>query len=164
LIFAASLVGFAARRTDGYTHGHKAVSELGAVGAADALAFNLLGFVAPGVLVACLAFAIFKRAPAGTSRTGTALVALSGLSMVAAGVFPVDMEARDSATSTLHLAAASLSGLFWCLSLFWLAPVLRGIPSRSLRRHETYAVTWTLLAPKARGGDVTVSVPISRGK
>ena len=125
LMFAASLIWFAAIRSDGYSHGTKAISELGAVGAPFASGFNLLGFVVPGALVICLAVAILKLAPPRTCRTGVALLSVSGLSLASAGVFPVDMSARASLTSTLHLAAASASGLSWMLALFWLGPALR---------------------------------------
>lgn len=125
LAFTSSLVGFAAARSDGYSHARKAVSELGALGAPAASAFNLLGFVVPGALVIGLAVAILQRAPRRTCRTGVVLLGLSGLSMALAGVFPVDMGARASLTSTLHLIAASASGLLWCSALFWLGPVLR---------------------------------------
>lgn len=125
LMFATSLIWFAALRSDGYSHATKAVSELGAVGAPLASGFNLLGFVVPGALVICLAVAILELAPPRTCRTGVVLLSISGLSLASAGVFPVDMSARASLTSTLHLAAASASGLFWMLALFWLGPALR---------------------------------------
>ncbi|MEM8713162.1 MAG: DUF998 domain-containing protein, partial [Planctomycetota bacterium] len=119
------LGGFAAVRPDDYSHGRKAVSELGAVGAPNALGFNLLGFVAPGLLVICLTYALTRSLRTRRCRVGAALLFASGLSMAMAGVFPVDMEKRDSLTSILHLVAASLSGIFWTLSLFWLGRVLR---------------------------------------
>lgn len=124
LLFAISVVGFAAIRTDGYTHGTKAVSELGARGAPLAAAFNTAGFIVPGMLVVVMGFVVYRRITA-PSKLGPVLLALSGIAFTIAGIFPIDMEARSSPSSQLHLAGAMLSGLLWALSLFWIAPHLR---------------------------------------
>ncbi|HEV2815995.1 MAG TPA: DUF998 domain-containing protein [Allosphingosinicella sp.] len=124
-LFAASLLGFAAIRTDGYSHATKAVSELGAVGAPNALAFNLLGFVLPGLLVAALAGGL--RA-ALKSSAGPLLLGLSGLFFLGAGVFPVDMTATGSALSVTHLAMAQLSGLAFAIAVFPLGSAMRRHP------------------------------------
>lgn len=125
LLFAGSLFGFAAVRTDGYTHGTKAVSELGAAGAPHAAAFNLLAFVLPGVLVVVLAAVIRRAAGPRGARTGPVLLAGSGIALVAAGVFPVDMAHPASAVSVAHAAGSMLTGIFWAAALFWLGPLLR---------------------------------------
>jgi hypothetical membrane protein len=122
ILFAASLIGFAAFRTDGYTHGTKAVSELGAIGAPMADWFNIFGFIRPGLLVTLLASSLYRViAPA---RAGAILLALSGFAMVVAGAFPIEMDGHSSSSSQLHLLGAMLSGLLWALSLFWTAPQL----------------------------------------
>ena len=121
-LFAASVTIFAALRQDGYTHGTKAVSELGSTGAPNALAFNLLGFVLPGLLV--MAFAAFLTWRTG-SRTGGRLLALSGACLCLAGLAPVDMAARGSMLSILHLVGAMGSGFAWTLALFPLGRALR---------------------------------------
>ncbi len=125
LLFVSSLIGFAAMRSDGYTHGTKAVSELGAIGAPMALAFNLLGFILPGILIMVLSLTILNLAPAKTSRIAVSLLMLSGIALIVAGVFPVDMSNRTSFTSTAHAVGAMSSGLFWVLSLGWLGSVLK---------------------------------------
>jgi hypothetical membrane protein len=124
-LFAVSLIGFAAIRTDGYTHATKAVSELGAVDAPNALGFNLLGFVLPGLLVAVLAGAL--RA-ALKSWAGPLLLGISGLFFLGAGVFPVDMTARNSALSVAHLAMAQLSGVAFAIAVFPLGSAMRRHP------------------------------------
>ncbi|UMR28441.1 DUF998 domain-containing protein [Massilia sp. MB5] len=68
VLFFASLIGFAALRSDGYAHGRKAVSELGALGAPSAPAFNLLGFIVPGLLLAWFAYALLRVAERRTGR------------------------------------------------------------------------------------------------
>ena len=124
VLFAASVVGFAAMRTDGYTHGTKAVSELGAKGAPLAAEFNTVGFIVPGILVVVLAAVLYRRVTA-PRKAGPVLLALSGISLAITGIFPVDMEVRSSVSSQLHLAGAMLCGVLWALSLFWLAPQLK---------------------------------------
>ncbi len=129
LFFGLSLLGFAAARTDGYTHATKAVSELGATGAPNAQVFNLLGFIIPGLLVIALAVGV-NRALQATERhmMGSILLALSGVFCVGAGVFPVDMAARTSTASLLHLAAAQLTGLAFAVAVFPLGAAMRRDP------------------------------------
>jgi len=122
VLFAASVAGFAAMRTDGYTHGTKAVSELGAVGAPMATAFNVLGFILPGILVIILALAL---ASGRRGRVGPTLLALSGAALVGTGIAQADMAARSSPLTLTHGACAMLSGLAWAVGLFWIAPMLR---------------------------------------
>ena len=124
ILFTSSLIGFAAARTDGYTHATKAVSELGAAGAPLASAFNILGFILSGSLIVLLAVSL-HRVGTAPAKAGPVLLALSGIAMAVAGVFPVDMDQRSSFSSQLHLAGAMLCGLFWALSLFWIAPQLK---------------------------------------
>lgn len=123
-LFSASVVGFAAVRNDGYTHGTKAVSELGAVGAPLAGAFNVAAFIAPGALVVILALSLAARLRGAGGRTGAALLALSGVALALAGVWPVDMAARSTSTSLAHLGAATACGVLWVLSLLFLGPAL----------------------------------------
>src|SRR3989304_1137074 len=58
--FLVALLAFAAARTD-YSHLTKAVSELGAIGAPHALAWNILGFGAVGVLVVIFAWGLWRQ-------------------------------------------------------------------------------------------------------
>jgi len=125
ILFLTSLVSFAAMRTDGYTHGTKAISELGAINAPNALAFNLLGFVIPGALTVLFAIALLKLAKGKLGRAGPMLLVACGLSFILAGLFPVDLSDRDSLTSIAHAIGASFAGLFWGLSLFWIGPGLK---------------------------------------
>src|ERR1044072_7361068 len=76
-MFLGSLAVFASLRDDGYSHAHKAVSELGASGAPHAFAFNALGIVAPGLLVIAFAPGFAPLIRAGGSAVGPALLALS---------------------------------------------------------------------------------------
>jgi len=51
ILFVFSLVVFA-ELSPGYTHATKAVSELGAIGAPHQLAWNIFGFLLPGLMMA----------------------------------------------------------------------------------------------------------------
>ena len=124
-LFFSSLVGFAALRSDDYTHSRKAVSELGAAGAPNAPLFNLFGFILPGLLIIMLGWRIRQVAGAGTPRSGPILLVLSGAAFGAAGLFPFELETRGSLLSTAHLVAAMLSGVLWALALFWIGPLFR---------------------------------------
>ncbi len=124
-IFAGSVIGFASLRHDGYTHATKAVSELGAIGAENALAFNVLGFVVPGALVIILAIACGR---AFGSRFGAFCLALSGVAHAAAGVFPADMAHREGQATLLHAAAAIISGLAFAIAVFPVGGAMRKTP------------------------------------
>lgn len=122
-MFMASVLGFAAMRS-GYSHATKAVSELGVVGAPNAAAFNLFGYILPGLLICGLAYALWGSL-LGRSRIGPALLTLSGLSLAATGIFPADMSDMSAMTSVLHMAGANGAGVFWALGLFWAGPSLK---------------------------------------
>lgn len=141
-LFLASLLGFSMARTDDYSHGTKAVSELGALGAPWAVSFNVLGFVIPGLLVIVLAAGLVASAQVRLGRAGPVLLTLSGAAMVVAGVFPVDMADRSSTSSILHHVGAVLSGVFWAVGLFWLGPALRDKAGLQALRTLGRATPW----------------------
>lgn len=137
MLFTASLIGFAQLRTDGYTHGTKAVSELGAVGAPNATAFNLLAYVTPGMLM--LVVAIILARTTGTAR-GMAMLGLAGLVFASTGVFPYDMAEPASFTSQAHYAGVMLAGLFWALAVFRSSATLTAAGQPGLARHGRWLV------------------------
>lgn len=120
-MFGFSLMAFAAARTDGYSHATKAVSELGAVGAPSALAFNVLAFIVPGLLIIWFGMSLIRESQ---RRTGPLLLAGSGLMIVVAGLFAVDLDDSGAATSLGHVVGVVGSGLLWIASLFWTGPLL----------------------------------------
>lgn len=125
VLFFTSLIGFAAVRTDGYTHGTKAISELGAVGAPNAMAFNFLGFILPGAMTILFSVALLKLGRREFKKAGPVLLMISGLGFMVAGLFPIDLSDRGSLTTILHAVGASFAGLFWGLGLFWIGSVLK---------------------------------------
>ncbi|MDB5671679.1 MAG: hypothetical protein JWO25_2638 [Alphaproteobacteria bacterium] len=122
ILFAASLLGFAAMRTDGYSHATKAVSELGAVGAPSATAFNILAFIVPGMLLVLFSL---KLRSISRDKTGPYLLIASGASLALAGLAPAELDNYRATTTIWHLAGAMGSGAFWVGALLWLGPLLR---------------------------------------
>lgn len=134
ICFALAVVGFAARRTDGYTHGTKAISELGAVGAPNALLFSLFANVIPGVLLLLLCGWLMRCTPDGGRRLGLWLLVLSALGLVFAGVFPLDLSNLKDPVSIMHSASALTAGLAWVSALFFVGRVLRSLGLHTFAR------------------------------
>jgi hypothetical membrane protein len=122
ILFAVSLIGFAAMRTDGYSHATKAVSELGSVGAPSALPFNLLAFIIPGALVVLFGL---KLAMTARPRTGPYLLIASGLFLALAGLSPAALDDYQATTTLWHVVGAMGAGACWVAALFWTGPLLR---------------------------------------
>jgi hypothetical membrane protein len=118
-LFWIALVAFGAVRTD-YSQLTRAVSELGAVGAPHALAWNVLGFMAPGLLLAACGVAIATEAD---ERRGVLrwLLAGSGIAFAGTGVFPAVMRygsPQMQAPSTVgHVVMLLLSSICWLLAI-----------------------------------------------
>ncbi|MBH1432769.1 DUF998 domain-containing protein [Stenotrophomonas maltophilia] len=107
LLFGASVVGFGAG-LDGYAQARHPVALLGAQGVPHALAFNLLGFVLPGVLAAAVAECLRRRLPATAGwapRVGSQMLLLAGLAFAAMGLLPLDVDDLDGPASQLHASA-----------------------------------------------------------
>ena len=118
-VFWIALAAFGAVRTD-YSQFTKAVSELGAVGAPHALAWNVVGFIAPGlVLAACgLAIGTVVDGRRGALRW---LLAGSGVALAGTGVFPAVMQhgspAMQAPSTVGHVVMLLLSGLLWLVAI-----------------------------------------------
>lgn len=119
-LFWVALFTFAAARTD-YDHLHKAVSELGVWGAPHALAWNLIGFIVPGILLA-LSGAGLAMAIDGRRGALWYLLVLPGLCFAGTGVVPGEMydgsPVMDSAFTQGHLLFSNLALLLWICAAF----------------------------------------------
>lgn len=117
-VFWSALFIFAALRPD-YTHFHKAISELGAFGAPNALAWNLIGFIAPGVLLAVCGAGIAMRVD-GRRTSLYWLLIVSGLGFSGTGVFPTLMQdgspSLESAWTIGHVLMTLVSGFPWLIA------------------------------------------------
>lgn len=119
--------------------GARLLADLGAVDAVHAGWWNGAGFVLPGVLVACFAFALeapMQRAGARRGgRIGSTLLLLSGVCFAAQGLIPYDPAAPDAQASRLHVIALSLCVLAFLPAVLlitastWHAPRWRALRS-----------------------------------
>ena len=103
----------------GYTHFHKAISELGAFGAPNAIAWNLIGFIIPGILLAIYGGKIAIRVD-GRRTSLYWLLILSGLGFSGAGIFPAEMKDGSplmaSAWTMAHVIMSFVSGFPWIVA------------------------------------------------
>lgn len=102
--FLVALLAFGAVRPD-YSHLTKAVSELGVFGAPNALAWNVVGFGAVGVLIVVFAWGLWRQTG---MRLAAVLVAICGIGFAAAGI-PADMSDMHAGTTRLHILASLVS-------------------------------------------------------
>ena len=102
-----------------YFHRNKAVSELGSVGAPNAIFWNIIGFILVGLLIALFSAGLHKSISAsGKGRLASYLLIGSGLLWAFTGVFPGDFEDRDSLTMILHTVGSLGGGLFFITAVF----------------------------------------------
>lgn len=112
--FALALAGFGAA-LDGYSQVAWPVALLGAAGVPRAAAFNLLGFIVPGLLAGFVALRRRDLLPGGAgagARLGWTLALLAAAAFAAQGVLPLDATAPDAGRGRLH-------GVAW--GLWWIA-------------------------------------------
>ena len=118
-VFWTALVAFGILRAD-YSQLTKAVSELGAVGAPHALAWNVLGFIVPGLLLAACGLAI-ATAFDGFGNVLRWLLTGSGVAFAGTGVFPAVMQYGSplmQAPSTVgHVVMLLLSSVLWLIAI-----------------------------------------------
>jgi hypothetical membrane protein len=102
LWFASVYLALSALRPE-YSHLTKAISELGSVDAPRAWAWNIFGYIIPGIIVGLLGHGMGKRF---ANQAGVGLVSLAlisaGLFMALSGFFPGDFDNRTSATMLMH--------------------------------------------------------------
>lgn len=131
VVFWVALFTFGASRAD-YSHFHQAVSELGVLSAPHALAWNLLGFIVPGLLLALFGAGL---ATAIDGRRGALwwLLVLSGLCFAATGIVPGEMRngspMMESPLTIGHLLFANLAPLLWIIGSFLVIRRVKKNPS-----------------------------------
>lgn len=122
-ISIVTIIIMAESRTDGYNHFHKAVSELGSLDAPNKWAFNIFGYILPGILISIFSLNLLKEFRSKFVKSYPFyLLFLSGLFLALAGIFPANMENKQSLITIIHLIGAGSSGVFWflcALTLWW---------------------------------------------
>lgn len=140
LLWLAAVAGFG-MASPGYSQLVHPVALLGARGEPHALAFNLLGFLAPGVILAWCAFAWRSAATADgwMARIGLQLSMLSALAFAAQGVLPLDPYNLLAPASRLHAVA-------W--TLWWVAFVPGALLlAAAVARRRLAGLAFALLLP-----------------
>ena len=150
LFWSASIV-FAALRSS-YSHVVNTMSELGAAGSPHAAAWNVLGFIVPGILLAIVGATIARAAnpePSPSRTLATVLLALSGLAIAGQGLMPAEMAngvADVTAASTRgHFISSLISGGAWAVgALMLVGPMKRNPDWRGLHIASIMLVVLTL--------------------
>lgn len=143
-----------------YSHVVNTVSELGAAGTPYATAWNIVGFIIPGALLAITGSTIARAAHAAPSlsRTlATVLLALSGLAVAGQGVMPAEMVNGvadvTSASTRGHFISSLISGAAWAVgALLLVGPMKRHPHWRGLHIVSIVLVLLTLVASFALRG------------
>jgi hypothetical membrane protein len=153
VLFWTASVALAAFRPS-YSHVVNTISELGAVGTPHATAWNVLGFIIPGVLLALAGATIARTAnpePSVSRTLATVLFVLCGLAVSGQGVFPAEMTNGvadvTSASTRGHFMSSLLSGATWAVgALVLVGPMKRNPSWRSLYIVSAALVALTLAA------------------
>lgn len=144
--FVLALIGFGSAVED-YSQALHPPALLGAQGQPLALAFNLLGYVVPGLLGAVVMFALRGRMDGARwpARIGSWMWLLSALAFAAQGLLPLDPADVEATVGRLHATA-------W--TLWWLAFAPGGVllavgiqAGRGLGRLRIVAGTAAVLLP-----------------
>jgi hypothetical membrane protein len=158
LFWSASVVLGAFRPS--YSHVANTISELGAVGTPYATAWNVLGFIIPGALLAIVGAAIARAAnttPSLSRTLATALLVLSGLAIAGQGVMPAEMANGvadvTSASTRGHFISSLVSGAAWAVGALMLVGPMRRNPGwRGLHVVSVMLVVLALVAAFALRG------------
>ena len=125
LLFAAVYLTMSSVRPE-FSHLTKAISELGSVDAPRGWAWNVFGYMIPGLLVALLGLGIRNRfaTTRGALLPAAALVA-SGLLMTLSGIFPGDFDNRTSTTMIVHSVGSLGCFVAFLVAAFSLPRIMR---------------------------------------
>jgi hypothetical membrane protein len=153
----SALLVFGALRPS-YSHTANAVSELGARGSLHALPWNLIGFIAPGILLAMACGAIAASVDAKPRRTVAFwLFVISGLGFAGTGLSPAEMENGVALVTSPftkgHFIMSLIHGIAWMIAaLLLVRPMLRRPDWRKLTYINVALVIATLVASFALRG------------
>lgn len=127
-LFCVAAAVAAGAGLEGYSHRIHPLGLLGADAVPGALAFNIAGFILPGLLAALVAVGLYRTLPTQAGwlpRIGARVLLLSALAFAAQGVFSLDPTDVDGPGSGLHAAG----WLAWWVAFAAGAPLLAvGMP------------------------------------
>lgn len=118
MLFVSAYLFATAARPE-FNHFTKAVSELGAIHAPNAVFWNVLGFICPGLMIAFFAVGFHQAvAQADEGRLPFYALLLSGILMAVAGLFPGDFEHSTSFTTVMHAVGSFGSFIAFLVAAF----------------------------------------------
>ncbi|MGO1069442.1 DUF998 domain-containing protein [Lysobacter sp. CA199] len=143
LCCVGALLGFGAA-LDGYSHWRHPPGLLGARGIEHALAFNLSGYIVPGLALAWVAWRLRDalQAQGALARIGAWLWLWSALAWAAQGVAVLDPQDLDAQASRLH----ALAWLLWWLAFAPGAVLLGWAALRAPQWRSFGAIAWIAAA------------------
>lgn len=129
LLFAASVAGFGAL-FPAFSQRVHPVAALGATGVPHALAFDILGFVVPGLLAVFATQSLRARMGQAPflARLGVQAMSIAALAFAAMGALPLDSHDLLSSASRLHSVAWTLWWLAFVAGAAMLAIGMRNTP------------------------------------
>ena len=134
VVFWLALFLFGALRPS-YSQSINQISELGAIGTPNGAAWNVVGFILPGLLLAAAGKAIGDSARSARPRSGRAaswLLLLFGLTAAGQGLFPASMVGGKVVVTSwharIHLLMSLLSGIAWIAALLVLVVPMKRDP------------------------------------
>jgi hypothetical membrane protein len=121
----------------------KAISELGSVDALNKWWWNILGYFVPGIAIAVFSFGLYRNiSPHKTNKWPLIGMAGSGLFMALSGIFPGDMDNRQSFTMIMHLVGSMGSYFFFLVGAFTFAKQMKASSHWKASSKITLVITW----------------------
>lgn len=112
-----------------YSFLYKALSELGSVDAPNKWFWNIFGYIIPGILISIYSIGLYRAvATESSSKLPLIGIFLSGFFMMISGVFPANMDNRESATTILHMVGSFGSYIFFLIGVFTYPKLMKANP------------------------------------
>lgn len=144
-IFWAVVIVLGLVRRD-YNHLDHSISALGAVGAPFAVV-QTVNFGLMGLSIIAFAVAIYRWFDGGRwARLGPLLVGVAGLSMLGAGLFPLNFNDVAATTNTVHFALAMVGQFAALIGIPLVSRRLDYVEGWSRPQNTTVAITVVLVA------------------
>ena len=114
-----------------YVHTDQAISELGSLDAPNLWAWNVLGYILPGLAIALLGIGLGREfVGRGLPATAPAMALVAaGLLMALSGAFPANMTDFKSTTTLLHSVGSFGCYIAFLVAGFWLPSLFRKVNS-----------------------------------
>ena len=131
VLWMAAVVYIGSLRPE-YSHYRQYISELAARGTPTQYPMQVAGFLLPGSMIAAFGLLVGLSAHTRLAGAGAALIIVSGIARIAAGVFPLDpccapmapsfSQRMHNAAGGIYLLAMVAAVLIWCVAaerMFW---------------------------------------------